>query len=97
MWLIDEKAKIFLRELWVRPPNAPIKVDKIMKENKTHWVLFICSKREAIRIKGAAFCQVRIKKVFTQEHPLKICGTQKWRGAAPSLSIKAKKIIKLKK
>lgn len=31
IWLIEEKAIIFRKEIWFNPPIAPIKADIIMK------------------------------------------------------------------
>lgn len=29
-WLMDEKAKIFRKEIWFNPPKAPIQAEKII-------------------------------------------------------------------
>lgn len=53
-WAIDEKVMIFLIELILNPPIAPIVADVI-----TNKFIMIELERENIRINGAIFCQVR--------------------------------------
>lgn len=53
-WAIDEKVIIFLIELILNPPRAPIIADVI-----TNKFIIIELERENIRTNGAIFCQVR--------------------------------------
>lgn len=84
MWLIEEKANSFRKEVWFKPPMAPIKVDiRIKIRNK----LFMLIKYEIIII-GANFCQViKIMLLYHEIFSITL-GNQKWKGAAPNFIIK---------
>lgn len=91
MWAIEEKAKIFLILVWLTPPKLP-KINELIK------VVVIINGLLRFKfkiIKGANFCHV--SKVVSLIHGrFSITdGTQKWKGAAPTLVSNAKLIISL--
>lgn len=89
-WLIEEKAINFRRDVWFKPPKAPIKIEKkIIKEKKYKWI------QKVNKIKGAIFCQVIKIKLFIQFKPSITLGNQKWKGAIPLFIIKEEAKIKL--
>lgn len=55
--------------------------------------LFDFSKQKRIKVKGAIFCHLRIRADLNQLKPSTTCGTQRWKGAAPSL---IKSLLKMK-
>lgn len=84
IWLMDEKARSFRKEVWFNPPMAPIKVDKIIKIKRKLVILVIYE----IIIMGANFCHV-IKIILLFHEIVSITlGNQKWKGAAPNFNIK---------
>ena len=90
-WAIDEKVIIFLIELTLNPPKAPMIADVITNK-------FIISEleRENIRINGAIFCQVRRINPWTQLISSITWGNQKWVGAIPDFTPRAIRIRLLK-
>jgi len=82
-WLIEEKAIIFRKDVWFKPPIAPIKIEKIIvRLNKKKF------KQKDRRIIGAIFCQVIKIKLLIQFNPSITLGNQKWKGAIPLFNIR---------
>ena len=90
-WAIDEKVMIFLIELILNPPIAPIVADVI-----TNKFIMIELERENIRINGAIFCQVRRISPWIQLINSITWGNQKWVGAIPDFTPRAIRIKLLK-
>lgn len=85
IWAIDEKANIFFVFVWARPP-----IDPNIKDRSRVIIIIFEKFILIIRIViGASFCQVNKMPNETQEILSAIDGTQKWKGAAPSLINKA--------
>jgi hypothetical protein len=51
-WMMDEKVRIFLRLVWLKPPIIPTKAEEI-----TNGMVVKLSVKDN-RISGAIFCQV---------------------------------------
>lgn len=79
IWLIEEKTKIFRREVWFNPPILPI--NEVIKINP---IIKLGVIECEITINGANFCQVNRVKVFIQFNPSIKFGSQKCKGAAPN-------------
>lgn len=88
MWLIEEKAINFRRDVWFNPPNLP----NIKHNNEIITKRFKLIQYEEIII-GANFCQVIKIKLFIQGIPSDTLGNQKWNGAVPIFNIIVDKII----
>lgn len=87
-WLIEEKAIILRKDVWLSPPIAPIRVAIMVKIIN---VLFIFRKYIKITI-GPIFCQViNIIALFHLQFSITF-GNQKWNGGAPSFIIIDNKI-----
>lgn len=86
---MEEQAKILRKEVWLRPPIDPIKVEAIINKK------IASENREYDRIiRGANFCQVNKSKEFNQDNPSITFGNQKWKGAAPNFKSIVELMIK---
>lgn len=88
-WAIDEYVKMSLTLVWFNPPKAPTIPDAriAIKINSPPLKCII-------RIKGAIFCQVKIKNAWNQGAVIKTWGNHKWNGATPNLIIRDAEISK---
>jgi len=73
IWLIEEKAIIFLSLVWLSPPIAPIKAES---EINIIVSVFISTMNES-KIMGVIFCQVIIIEHLIQDKPSITLGNQK--------------------
>jgi len=83
--LIDEKAIIFFKLVWLNPPMAPIKDDITINIR----IKILNFEINDSRIIGVIFCHVIIIIHLGQVRPSITLGSQKWRGAAPIFNINA--------
>lgn len=82
MWAIDEYAKIFRVWVWLRPPQAPRKIERIAIV-VVSWIFtssWIWNKMD----KGASFCHVRTNIPMDRGMPCVTSGNQEWNGANPN-------------
>lgn len=90
IWVIDEYPNSVRRCVWfspnVPPTNALSAATAPVKDIK----VFEPVKGKQRSIKGASFCQVVSKNAFSHEIEVITEGNQKWHGAAPSFSNKAR-------
>lgn len=85
---MEEKAKIFFKEVWLRPPKDPIILEVIIKKIKILLLISVVIKR------GIIFWKVNNKKNGKKFKPSEIWGNHIWKGAEPSLIIMEIIIIK---
>ena len=85
MWLIDEKARIFRREVAPNPPKAPKMADRAQVMASSSIGQF----RYRRIINGAIFCHVIRIILVNQSRPLATSGNQKCTGAAPIFTMEA--------
>lgn len=85
MWLIEEKAKIFRRLVWLNAFTVLVTKETMITAIKNAGVILLTM---IISI-GAIFCQVSRIREFVHLNPSITSGNQKWKGAAPIFVSKA--------
>lgn len=81
IWLIDEKAIILRKEVWLKPPTAPTTAESMAVKAS----IFNGGFRYNNIIKGAIFCHVIKIILQCQSNPSDTTGNHMWKGAAPIL------------